>query len=1314
MLSLFTQKSSLRSACRSPHVERANPAENRMHGAVLLTALCVMIAGCGIGSNSLNKVGPILIASSSGAKGQVSSLAVASTVKLSMMPIGDSTNAGIDWMVNCGGNPVTGSISNGACGTLTPRHTPGGATTWFTAPSLVPIGTTVTFTASMTANPSQSSSASLTIVSLPIAVSFSASVPTSLLVSGIATFQAQVTNDPVNAGVIWTATCGSVACGSFNPTTTVGGGTTYTAPAIMPAGGTVIITATSLTDTTKSVSATVTITAPFTGDGGPLAVSVTPTSVYVETAGSARTAHLTANVANDGAAAGVDWSLSCGASTCGQITVHTESGVPATFIGPKALLPGSTVTITAKSTTDPTVLASATATVVTTAPIVVTISTESPLPPTLIVGTQATVSAVVVPNTGNFGVNWIATCGSAGACGTFNLSPAHTVSGGPITFTAPSTVPAGEVVTIVASSPASTPSYPAMAATKILVPPPTLSFAQSPPTTMAGTTHAPVSAIVTNDVPPGGVTWTVQCSSSVTGGCGAISPYKTASGAVATYKAPPVTSIGTTVTIVASSTADPQVNLSSSSIGITPSTSSSISFVPLAPSQVQANATVNFNAAVANDATNGGVDWQICPSECGFFTTKAAVPTIPATTMTPYVPAAPAITATTVTAWPNNLPLTYTAPPQPPSSGYVVVLIAAHASPTTADSATVAIDSASNGPALHGLVQAGMQPIVGASVALYAAGISGYASASSQISAPGGAAMSTTDKNGNFTLPAGYSCPQADSQMYLVATGGQIGANEANPNLAFMTALGGCSSLGSTSVVLNEVTSIASAWATGPFAGNDALTGNRSYLYLGTSSSNLSGLANAFAAVNNLVDISTGQARYTVPSGNAAVPYAEINTLADILNACTATSGGVEGDGSACGTLFAATDVLVNAAQNYNSIAPLDTLQAAFNIAQHPVTNYGYQLDSSRTLYGLATLASPFQPIVPAQPLDWSIALNYTDGGGLSATSTVGSFALDSIGDLWITDTKAGSVIEWNAVGAALSPPAGYPAGGGPIAIDPTGNIWVSGNGSLTELTNLGAPYPGSPFGGVAGGGGDIAIDAQSNLWINNIGGVNEFNSLGTEVSPAVGYTDGGFGAVTAVGVDSFNNVWIGNKGQGFANFAELSNPGGQLIVNSQGNPGTVTPEIAADDKGDIWAAIGGYFCKVPPYAGKGTVLIPTCYAGGGGSSSSSGLSFYHPQGVAFDGAGTVWVASQGGGTNPIIQPSVLPVAPSLLAGSLEPKYLSSSTLSAGPLRVAVDGSGNVWVLLANNTVTEYVGVATPVVTPIALGVMNKKLAAKP
>jgi len=41
------------------------------------------------------------------------------------------------------------------------------------------------------------------------------------------------------------------------------------------------------------------------------------------------------------------------------------------------------------------------------------------------------------------------------------------------------------------------------------------------------------------------------------------------------------------------------------------------------------------------------------------------------------------------------------------------------------------------------------------------------------------------------------------------------------------------------------------------------------------------------------------------------------------------------------------------------------------------------------------------------------------------------------------------------------------------------------------------------------------------------------------------------------------------------------------------------------------------------------------------------------------------------------------------------------------PIAVAVDGSGNVWAnsaLTSQNTVTEWVGIATPVITPICAG----------
>ncbi len=522
-----------------------------------------------------------------------------------------------------------------------------------------------------------------------------------------------------------------------------------------------------------------------------------------------------------------------------------------------------------------------------------------------------------------------------------------------------------------------------------------------------------------------------------------------------------------------------------------------------------------------------------------------------------------------------------------------------------------------------------------------------------------------------------------------------------------MTALGSCSEPSSSTVVLNEITTSVSASALAPFA-PDPLTGNKAYEYIGTSSGNLTGLANAFATVNNLVDISTGKVRFTVPAGNASVPYVEINTLADGLDACAVTSGGVRGDGSACSHLFTATDV-VNLG---NAIVPTDTLQAAFNIAQHPVNNYGYVLDTT-ALYGLATPGSTFQPILAAQPSDWSISLNYISGGGLSKDSTIGDLALDAEGNLWITDINAGSIIEWNTVGAALSPANGFPAGGGPIAIDAAGNVWVSGNGSLNELTNLGSPLPWSPFGGVTGGGGEIAIDGQGNVWITNSGGVNEFDSLGEQLSPISGYTNDGVTNISALGIDSSNDVWLGTSVG--AGIAELTNPAGRLIANSTGVGGAIAPEIASDGAGDVWLTVAGYgVCEALPFGGKGSIQTRKCYPEN--LNPPNGVLTTDPSGLAVDGAGTIWVAGRGGGNtgNADIPPGVLPLKPSLPNSFQSAVQLASSSLAAGPLRVAVDGAGNIWVLLADNTITEYIGAAAPTVTPLALALKDKKIGTKP
>jgi hypothetical protein len=69
---------------------------------------------------------------------------------------------------------------------------------------------------------------------------------------------------------------------------------------------------------------------------------------------------LGAQVVNDTAAAGVDWTVTCTSADCGSISpAHTASGGATTYTAPATVPTGVTVTITASSTTDATANASA-------------------------------------------------------------------------------------------------------------------------------------------------------------------------------------------------------------------------------------------------------------------------------------------------------------------------------------------------------------------------------------------------------------------------------------------------------------------------------------------------------------------------------------------------------------------------------------------------------------------------------------------------------------------------------------------------------------------------------------------------------------------------------------------------------------------------------------------------------------------------------------------------------------------------------------------------------------------------------------------
>jgi hypothetical protein len=247
----------------------------------LLPAALVVLSGCST-SSTKPQVEGITFTDVDGMalKTPPTSLTVSQGTYVDVMLSGDPQLLGANWTAECGsalppGTPLPpGQTQDESCGTFTPAHTmsgpiptyvtnavTGGYVALYVAPATPPKQGVVTLYASATADPSRSSSVTLTIGGEPISVGFAPAPPTTLQVGASAQFRAALNNDVTNAGVRWSVICGSTDCGFFGPVeTTSGVTTTYVAPATVPAGGTVQVTATSVGDPTKAISATISIT----------------------------------------------------------------------------------------------------------------------------------------------------------------------------------------------------------------------------------------------------------------------------------------------------------------------------------------------------------------------------------------------------------------------------------------------------------------------------------------------------------------------------------------------------------------------------------------------------------------------------------------------------------------------------------------------------------------------------------------------------------------------------------------------------------------------------------------------------------------------------------------------------------------------------------------------------------------------------------------------------------------------------------------------------------------------------------------------
>ena len=515
------------------------------------------------------------------------------------------------------------------------------------------------------------------------------------------------------------------------------------------------------------------------------------------------------------------------------------------------------------------------------------------------------------------------------------------------------------------------------------------------------------------------------------------------------------------------------------------------------------------------------------------------------------------------------------------------------------------------------------------------------------------------------------------------------------------------SGLRSEYIVVNEVSTVATAFALAGFA-TDAT-------HISSSSSALAamGMADAFNSITNLETL-TGFALSTTPAGNGTVPQSEIDTLANILAACVNTNGSTAPT-DPCGELFSYTTV--------GSTVPSDTAMAAINLAHNPGSNV-------TGLCALQAANGPFQPSLPCAspnnlPNDFTIAINYTGGGLDGSGFSPEGIAVDGLGNVWVPNFASSSVSELSPLGAPISGSSGITASGGilnnptSVAIDTNYNAWVASfnSATMTEINRFdtvvtsGPPY--YTGAGLAGpySAGIFSAGTSTYVWVTNEGGntLSEFEGNGVELSGNTGFTDGAsVDGPAGIAMDTSGNAWYANFGASPSSIGEAlpsAVPGSISAYHEFTGGGLNSPYgMAIDAGGNIWVTnIGGNgsLSEYSPLQSKWLSPDPAGFTGGGVSA---------PYGVAIDGAGNVWTANNGGNSNSISEFNSSGVAISGANG-----YVGTS-LFPYPYGIAIDPSGNIWVANKSSVqpLTEFVGLATPVVTPLAAGTAYDELGTKP
>ena len=346
--------------------------------------------------------------------------------------------------------------------------------------------------------------------------------------------------------------------------------------------------------------------------------------------------------------------------------------------------------------------------------------------------------------------------------------------------------------------------------------------------------------------------------------------------------------------------------------------------------------------------------------------------------------------------------------------------------------------------------------------------------------------------------------------------------------------------------------------------------------------------------------------------------------------------------------------------------------------------------------------------------------------------------AVDSAGNAYVADTYNNTIRKITPTGvvttlAGLAGQIGSADGTGSaarfnsplvVAVDGAGNVYVadSSNNTIRKITPAGVV---TTLAGLAGSSGSVdgtgsaaqfygprgvAVDGASNVYVTDLGNrtIRKITPVGvvTTLAGLAGSSGGADGTGNGarfdhpegVTVDSAGNVYVADTynytireitpAGVVTTLAGLAKSGGYADGTGSGARFDHPNGVAVDSAGNVYVTdTYNYTIRKITSAGVVTTLAGLTGSTGSADGAGSTARFYYPRGVAVDGAGNLYVAdTQNNVIRKITPAGVVTTLAGLTASAGSADGTGNAARFYGPYGVAVDGAGNIDVADTGNS----------------------------